>query len=183
MEDSDKGEADVKLPEEIGPKAKDKKGSIPRDKKLIKKKPKDNELKKGNLDTTIESKPDLSPEMLSEAESKTEDLSSIQPSSTSETKPLSKETKGIKSSDDNASTLENKEKTDKKMTMEEKIAAKKAKKEVKAEEPVFAGMKLKKSKPVQRQLKDQELEVVELKAHKFEQIPQIEMVKSLYEIH
>jgi hypothetical protein len=94
-------------------------------------------------------------------------------------KLLYTETKDTKTSDDTLLTLDEKSKLDNKMTMEEKIAAKKAKKQVKEEEPVFAGMKLKKSKPVQRQLKDQELEVVELKAHKFEQIPQIEMVKVL----
>ena len=94
-------------------------------------------------------------------------------------KLLYTETKDTKTSDDTLLTLDEKSKLDNKMTMEEKIAAKKAKKQIKEEEQVFAGMKLKKSKPVQRQLKDQELEVVELKAHKFEQIPQIEMVKLL----
>ena len=124
-------------------------------------------------------KPDLSPEIQSEDESKTEDLSALQPSSTSETKPLYTETKDTSISDDTTPILDEKSKPDKKMTMEEKIAAKKAQKQVKVEEPVFAGMKLKKSKPVQRPLKEQELQVVELKAHKFEQIPQIEMVKLL----
>ena len=68
------------------------------------------------------------------------------------------------------------QKPEKKMTMEEKIAAQKTKKGLKEEESVFAGMKLKKSKPVQRELPKDGLQVVELKAHKFEQIPQIEMV-------
>ena len=49
-------------------------------------------------------------------------------------------------------------------------------KKVKDEEPVFSGLKLKKSKPVQRKWTEDELEVVELKAHKFEQLPQLEMV-------
>lgn len=61
------------------------------------------------------------------------------------------------------------QKPEKKMTMEEKIAAQKTKKGLKEEESVFVGMKLKKSKPVQRELPKDGLQVVELKAHKFEQ--------------
>lgn len=69
-----------------------------------------------------------------------------------------------------------KTKKDEKMTMEEKIAAQKAKKNIKEEEPVFAGMKLKKSKQLQRQWTEPELETVKLKDHQFEQIAQIETV-------
>ena len=69
-----------------------------------------------------------------------------------------------------------KQKPQKKMSMEEKIAAKKLKKENKEEEPVFAGMKLKKASVLKRQWTENELEVVELKAHDFEKIPELEMV-------
>merc|ERR1712061_23051 len=59
--------------------------------------------------------------------------------------------------------------------MGEKIAAKKIKKEIKEEEPVFAGMKLKKASVLKRRWTENELEVVELKAHDFEKIPELEM--------
>jgi hypothetical protein len=58
--------------------------------------------------------------------------------------------------------------------MEEKISAQKAKKNNKEEEPVFTGMKLKKSKQLQRQWTEPELETVKLKDHQFEQLAQIE---------
>ena len=160
--DSDKAEADLKQPEQVLTKDKVKKGSISKDKKPIKTKQGDKDIQKDNLDSTIVSRPDVS-----------------SPETLSETKPLSKETNEVRTSDGTTSSLDEKQKTEEKMTMEEKIAAKKAKKGIKAEEPVFAGMKLKKSQPVQRQLQQEELEVVELKAHKFEKIPQNEMVKCL----
>ena len=69
-------------------------------------------------------------------------------------------------------------KTNKKQTVEEKIAAQKATKEIEEEEPIFTGLKLRKAKPVQSEWKEDTLEMVNLKGHKFEQIPQVEMVKS-----
>ena len=69
-------------------------------------------------------------------------------------------------------------KTNKKQTVEEKIAAQKATKKVEEEEPIFAGLKLRQAKPVQSEWKEDTLEMVNLKGHKFEQIPQVEMVKS-----
>ena len=59
--------------------------------------------------------------------------------------------------------------------MEENVVAKK---ELEQEEPLFTGIKLKQAKPVQREWKEHTLETVNLKDHKFEQIPQVEMVKS-----
>lgn len=56
--------------------------------------------------------------------------------------------------------------------------AQKATKEVESEEPTFTGIKLKQAKPVQSEWKEHTLEMVNLKGHKFEQIPQVEMVKS-----
>ena len=70
-------------------------------------------------------------------------------------------------------------KKDKRLTMEEKIEnSKKAKKPLIEQEPPFAGMKLKKSKVVQREWKEPELETVQLKDHACEKLPQIEMVNS-----
>ena len=69
-------------------------------------------------------------------------------------------------------------KTNKKQTVEEKIAAQKATKKVEEEEPIFTGLKLRQAKPVQSEWKEDTLEMVNLKGHKFEQIPQVEMVKS-----
>ena len=89
------------------------------------------------------------------------------------TKELTEEKKVPENEDVKSDEIQ---KPQKKMTMDEKIAAKKVKKEAKEEEPVFK-VKLKKSSVVQRQWTDNDLEVVELKAHKFEQIPQTEMVK------
>ena len=62
--------------------------------------------------------------------------------------------------------------------MEEKIAAEKATKEVEEVEQIFTGLKLRKAKPVQTEWKEDTLEMVNLKGHEFEQIPQVEMVKS-----
>ena len=69
-------------------------------------------------------------------------------------------------------------KTNKKQTVEEKIAAQKATKKVEEEESIFTGLKLRQAKPVQSEWKEDTLEIVNLKGHKFEQIPQVEMVKS-----
>ena len=69
-------------------------------------------------------------------------------------------------------------KTNKKQTVEEKIAAQKATKKVEEEEPIFTGIKLRQAKPAQSEWKEDTLEMVNLKGHKFEQIPQVEMVKS-----
>ena len=69
-------------------------------------------------------------------------------------------------------------KTNKKQTVEEKIAAQKATKKVEEEGPIFTGLKLRQAKPVQGEWKEDTLEMVNLKGHKFEQIPQVEMVKS-----
>ena len=69
-------------------------------------------------------------------------------------------------------------KTNKKQTVEEKIAAQKATKKVEEEEPIFTGLKLRQAKPVQSEWKEDTLEMVNLKGHKFEQIQQVEMVKS-----
>ena len=69
------------------------------------------------------------------------------------------------------------------MAMDEKIAAKKKEKKVKEEEPVFAGMKLKKSKPVQRKISEPELETVKLKDHAFEKLPELEMVNLIINFH
>merc|ERR1711993_112943 len=124
----------------MGPsKDKVKKGSISKDKKSIKPKQDDKDIQKDNLDSTTVSRPDIS-----------------SPEPISEPKSLSKETNEVRESGDTTSSLDEKEKPAEKMTMEEKIAAKKAKKGIKAEEPVFAGMKLKKSQPVQRQLQQEE---------------------------
>ena len=72
-------------------------------------------------------------------------------------------------------------KKDEKLTMEEKIEnSKKAKKPIIEQEPPFAGMKLKKSKVVQREWKEPELETVQLKDHASEKLPQTEMVNSNY---
>ena len=72
-------------------------------------------------------------------------------------------------------------KKDQKLTMEEKIEnSKKAKKPMIEQEPPFAGMKLKKSKAVQREWKEPELEIVQLKDHASEKLPQTEMVNSHY---
>ena len=93
--------------------------------------------------------------------------------SASEAPSTSKATESIASKED---TQPVKTKKDEKQTMDEKIAAQKAKKNIKEEEPVFAGMKLKKSKQLQRQWTEPELETVKLKDHQFEQIAQIETV-------
>ena len=44
------------------------------------------------------------------------------------------------------------------------------------EQPPFAGMKLKKSQRVQRDIKEETLPTVELKHHEFEKLPQVEEV-------
>ena len=83
-----------------------------------------------------------------------------------------------KESEPESDKPDDKKKPQKKMSMEEKIAAKKVKKETKEEEPVFAGMKLKKASVVKRQWEDDKLEVVELKDHNFEKIPETERVNT-----
>jgi hypothetical protein len=131
-----------------------------------------------SADNIKDVEPDFPLDTQSEEELKSDDLSSRPLSSTSEAKSTSKEADSIKSQEDKIQPVgTEKTKPEKKMTMDEKIAAQKAKQGAKEEEPSFTGMKLKKSKPLQRQWTEKELEVVELKAHKFEQLPQIEMVK------
>ena len=67
--------------------------------------------------------------------------------------------------------------------MEAKIAAEKTKQKEKEKEPVFAGMKLKKSNRVQRQWTEPEQETVQLKDHAFEKLPEVEMVNIKYYIY
>ena len=116
---------------------------------------------------------DLPTDIQSEDDSMSEGSSDQISPSVSEAPSTSKATESIASKED---TQPAKTKKNEKQTMDEKIAAQKAKKGVKEEEPVFAGMKLKKSKQLQRQWTEQELETVKLKDHQFEQFAQIETV-------
>ena len=124
---------------------------------------------------------DIESDILDEGDLEEASESSRPLSSTSEPKSTSTETESMKTQEDSISSVtKQKTKPEEKMTMDEKIAAEKAKKDIKAEEPVFSGMKLKKSKPLQRQWTEEELPVVELTAHKFEQLPQIETVNTKF---
>ena len=116
---------------------------------------------------------DLPTDIQSEDELMSEGSSYQISPSAAEALSTSKATESIASKED---TEPAKTKKDEKLTMDEKIAAQKAKKNIKEEEPVFAGMKLKKSKQLQRQWTEPELETVKLKDHQFEQIAQIETV-------
>ena len=134
----------------------------------------------------VESKditPDLTQDIESDKYVKSEDSSSEKASSMSEQKSLSQEEppkETIESpKDDILPKVKGKGKPEKKMTLDEKLAAEKAKKEVKEEEAPFAGLKLKKRERVKRQWTEPELEGVELKAHKFEELPQTEGVNRI----
>lgn len=59
------------------------------------------------------------------------------------------------------------------------IVKKKSVSAAEEEQAPFAGMKLKKAKRVQREIKEETLQTVELKHHEFENMPQIEEVKYL----
>ena len=120
-----------------------------------------------DLPTGIQSEDELMSEVLSDE---------ISPSA-SEAPSTSRATESISPKEDSQPA---KTKKDEKLTMDEKIAAKKGKKNIKEEEPVFAGMKLKKSKQIQRQWTEPELETVKLKDHQFEQLAEIETVILIY---
>ena len=109
----------------------------------------------------------------SDDELKSEVSSKIEPCE-SDSLSTSKATESIASKEE--PDKKPKYKKDEKMTMDERIAAKKKDKKVKEEEPVFAGMKLKKRERVQRQWTEPELETVKLKDHQFEKLPDLEMV-------
>ena len=150
---------------------------LARENQVVRKKPKE---PPETVEDSLKDRKNIDPHLLhtsQEEETKSEDSSSFPSSSVSEVKSMPKESDSNKTLEGNIQTMvAEKPEPEKKITMEEKIADKKATKKVKDEEPVFSGLKLKKSKPVQRKWTEDELEVVELKRHKFEQLPQLEMV-------
>ena len=135
-----------------------------KDKKLIKKKVKDDEPKET---VTADEEP-------MEISQKDESIKKDKP----KRKPTQRQKDESKESELEDDKPDEKQKPQKKMSMEEKIAAKKLKKETKEEEPVFAGMKLKKSSVVKRTWEENSLEVIELKDHNFEKIPETEVVNN-----
>ena len=173
-------------PDDVSPKPKDKLVKTSSDKKRPSTKSKEKKIsktkatplsKEDSPEKMKEKEPDLATDLHSEDEPMSEGTASQTSRAESEAQSISKGTDSIVPKEDTQPVETKKEE---KMTMDEKIAAKKAKKAVKEEEPVFAGMKLKKSKPLQRQWTEQELETVQLKDHQFEQLAQIETVILIY---
>ena len=163
----------------------------------LKKKPKEVESIPLAEKTTLKKKPKGSKSSVDEAaqkvtplegglgeKGKSEDLASESSLSLSAEKP-EKIISKPEHEDDNKRTTDKKppakskdlSKPEKPLSIEEKLAAKKTSKETKTEEPAFGGTKLKKSARVKREWKEDELETVQLKAHKFEVLPEQEGVR------